>query len=315
MSKKLYVGVDVSKDHLDVATEPNAESCRFTNDPTGIDRLIDWLDQRQPTLVVLEATGGYEIPLATALHIAQMPALVANPRQVREFARASGILAKTDRIDAAVLARFGPGTDAQARPVPDEQARQLKALVARRRDLVEMIGAENNRLKQAPPVVAKQIQWHITWLKQQLDKLDDDISNEIRRSPVWREKDDLLQSMPGIGPVSSFALIAELPELGNVSDKAIAALVGVAPYNCDSGQFRGQRRCWGGRADLRRTLYMSTLSATRHNPVIREFYKRLIDSGKPFKVALIACMNKMLSHLNAMLRNNTPWQPSACQNT
>lgn len=315
MSKELYVGVDVSKDHLDVATEPKADSCRFTNDPTGIDRLIDWLHQRQPKLVVLEATGGYEMQLAAALHIAQLPTLVANPRQVRDFARASGILAKTDHVDALVLAQFGPGTNAQARAVPDEEARQLRALVARRRDLVDMIGAESRRLKQAAPVVAGQIQRHIKWLKQQLGTLDDDISNEIRRSPVWRDKDDLLQSMPGIGPVSSYVLIAQLPELGKVSDKAIAALVGVAPYNCDSGQFRGQRRCWGGRADLRRTLYMSTLSATQHNPAIRDFYQRLTDSGKPFKVVLIACMNKMLSHLNAMLRNNTSWQPSACQNT
>lgn len=315
MSKKLYVGVDISKDHLDVATEPDGESCRFANDPAGIDRLINWLDQRQPTLVVLEATGGYEMPLAAALHIAQLPTLVANPRQVRDFARGSGILAKTDRVDALVLAKFGPGTNAQARPVPDEEARQLKALVARRRDLVGMIGAESRRFKQAAPVVAEQIKLHIAWLKQQLDELDDDISGAIHRSPVWREKDNLLQSMPGIGPVSSCVLIAELPELGHISDKAIAALVGAAPYNCDSGQFRGQRRCWGGRANVRRTLYMSTLAATRHNPTICEFYNRLIDNGKPFKVAIIACMNKMLSHLNAMLRDNTPWQPSTCHNT
>jgi len=311
MATPLYVGIDVSKHRLDVATEPAGEGRSFTNDQGGIDQLLDWVAKLAPTLVVLEATGGYQMPLASALGAAGQPTAVVNPRQVRDYAKARGILAKTDAIDAAVLAGFAAAMQTQARPVPDREAQRLKALVARRRDLVAMIGAEKNRLDTALPVVARQITKHIKWLQKQLQALEDDIDHTIRTSPVWREKDDLLQSMPGIGPVTSFVLIAELSELGTLSHKQIAALVGVAPFNCDSGRQRGQRTCWGGRAEVRKALYMSALSATRHNPVIIAFYQHLIAQGKPFRVALIACMHKLLTHLNAMLRDNAAWQPAA----
>jgi len=312
MGTELFVGIDVSKDKFDLATTASCEQMQFGNDQRGIDTLVKWLGQHQLTLVVLEASGGYEMALASALAVAGLPTAVVNPRQVRDYAKASGELAKTDAIDAAVLAGFAAAMRPQARPVPDEQARQLKALVARRRDLIDMIVAESNRLETALPAIASGIRKHLAWLEKQLAAVNKDIDDTIRSSPVWREKDQLLQSAPGVGPVTSFALLADLPELGALSHKQIAALVGVAPFNRDSGRRKGKRTCWGGRADLRRTLYMGTLAATRFNPAIREFYQRLLERGKSKKVAIIACMRKLLTHLNAMIRDNCTWQNMPC---
>lgn len=313
MGNELFVGVDVSKDKFDLATSASCDQLQFANDQRGIDRLVKWLDGQQPTLVVLEASGGYEMALVSALAVAGSPVAVVNPRQVRDYAKASGKLAKTDAIDAAVLAGFADAMRPQARPVLDEQARQLKALVARRRDLVQMIVAETNRLETALPAIATGIRKHLAWLEKQLAAVNKDIDDTIRSSPVWREKDQLLQSAPGVGPVTSFALLADLPELGTLSHKQIAALVGVAPFNRDSGRHKGKRTCWGGRTDLRRTLYMGTLAATRFNPAICEFYQRLTDQGKPKKVAVIASMRKLLTHLNAMARDNCAWHDMPCR--
>jgi transposase len=313
MSTELLVGIDVSKDKFDLASTASCKQLQFDNNNRGIDHLVKWLDKQQPTLVVLEASGGYEMALVSALALTGLPVAVVNPRQVRDYAKASGKLAKTDAIDAAVLTSFAAAIRPQARPLPDAQALQLKALVARRRDLVDMAVAESNRLETALPAVAGGIRKHLRWLEKQLAAINKEIADIIRSSPLWREKDQLLQTAPGVGPVTSFALMAELPELGQLSDKKIAALVGVAPYNCDSGRHKGKRVCWGGRADLRRTLYMGTICATRFNPPIREFYQRLLADGKPKKLAITACMRKLLSHLNAMIRDNCPWQNNLCQ--
>ncbi|MBI5119040.1 IS110 family transposase, partial [Candidatus Poribacteria bacterium] len=258
-------------------------------------------------LVVMEATGGYETALAAALAAAEMPVVVVNPRQVRDFAKAIGRLAKTDRIDARVLALFAERVRPPLREMPDEALRTLAALLTRRRQLIEMLVAERNRLDHASPSVEKSLKQHIRWLEKRLDDVDSDLDQTIQQSPVWRAKEDLLRSVPGIGPVVSRTLLADLPELGSLNRKKIAALVGVAPLCKDSGTLRGKRMVWGGRAPVRAALFMGALIASRHNPVIRDFYKRLVDAGKPKKVALVACMRKMLTILNAMVRNNTRW--------
>jgi len=304
----VHVGIDVSKDRLDAAAEPGGETWQTTNDEAGIAGLVEELVAQQPTTVILEATGGYELPLVGALLAAGLPVSVVNPRQVRDFARATGQLAKTDAIDARVLARFGEAVRPELRVLPDTATRELAALVARRRQLIEMLTAEKNRLRLAARAVRRDIQQHIRWLERRLSDLDGDLSRQVRSSPRWRERDDLLQSAPGIGPVSSVTLLAQLPELGRLNRKEIAALVGVAPLNRDSGTLRGRRRVWGGRAHVRATLYMATLVATRHNPTIHAFYARLLATGKPKKVALTACMRKLLISLNAMMRSNAPWQ-------
>lgn len=314
MPKPVFVGIDVSKDHLDVALHPGQDSPQFNNDPGGIDRLAQWLDTLAPTLVVLEATGGLERPAACALGAAGLPLAVVNPRQVRHFAKASGELAKTDALDAAVLAHFAAAVEPPVRPLPEPQLQQLKALVARRRQIVEMITAERNRLGTALPVVRQQIEKHITWLKKELKKLDEDSDRTVRSSPLWLHKAKLLESAPGVGPVVTWTLLAELPELGTLSGKQIAALAGLAPFNRDSGRFRGQRSCWGGRASVRPALYMATLSAIRHNPVIEAFHQRLIGLGKPPKVAITASMRKFLVILNTMLKSNTHWQSQTQKN-
>jgi transposase len=259
--------------------------------------------------VILEATGGFELPLVGALLAAGLPVTVVNPRQVRDFARATGQLAKTDAIDARVLAHFGEAVRPELRPLPNEATRELAALVARRRQLIEMLTAEKNRLRLAARAVRRDIEQHIRWLERRLSDLDGNLAQQVRSSPNWRARDDLLQSVPGIGPVSSVTLLAQLPELGRLNRKEIAALVGVAPLNRDSGTLRGRRRVWGGRRHVRATLYMATLVATRCNPTIRSFYTRLLAAGKPKKLALTASMRKLLITLNAMLRNNVPWQP------
>ncbi|MGB9301684.1 MAG: IS110 family transposase [Anaerolineae bacterium] len=305
---KVYIGIDVAKDWLDVAQRPGGEAWRVSSDETGIATLVKRLKGLGPALVLLEATGGLEIPAVAALAAAGLPAVVVNPRQVREFARATGRLAKTDAIDAQVLAQFGEAVQPEVRPLPDTATRELAGLVARRRQLIEMLTAEKNRLRVATRKVRHNIEAHIRWLERELLDLDGGLGEVIRSSPVWREQDNLLRSVPGVGPVLSSVLLADLPELGKLSRKEIAALVGVAPLNRDSGQFRGRRQVWGGRSQVRATLYMAALVASRYNPVIRAFYQRLQAAGKPKKVALTACMRKLLIVLNAVVRDHAPWQ-------
>jgi transposase len=264
-----------------------------------------------PALVVLEATGGREVGLVAALVTAGVPVAVVNPRQVRRFAQAVGQLAKTDALDAQLLARFADVVRPEPRPVPDAQAQQLSALLARRQQLVAMLTAERQRFPTAVPAVQVRIRSHIHWLEAELADVDGQLQAAVQASPAWREREDLLRSVPGIGPTTALTLLADLPELGTLDRKAIAALVGVAPLACDSGTLRGRRIVWGGRARVRSALYMATLVATRHNPLIRAFYTKLCAAGKPKKAALVACMHKLLLILNAILRQGTPWSVSA----
>ena len=303
---QVFVGIDVSKAQLDMALRPEG---RFSasNDEAGFAQILERLKAAPPTLVVLEATGGLEIPITGVLAAAGVPVVVVNPRQVRDFAKATGKLAKTDTLDAQVLAHFAEVLRPALRPLPDAQTQALAALLARRRQLVEMLTAEKNRLSSAHTPVRKSLRTHIAWLERELSHTDRDLAHAIRESPVWREKDDLLQSVPGIGPVGTSTLLANLPELGTLTGKQIAALVGVAPLNRDSGPWRGKRTVWGGRAQVRAILYMSALTATRFNPVIRVFYQRLCAAGKAKKVALTACMRKLLIILNAMMKHRTRW--------
>jgi transposase len=306
----VYVGIDVAKATLDVAVHPTADRWTAAHTEREVAGLVTRLTALHPALVVLEATGGLEGPLAGALATAGLPVVVVNPRHVRDFAKATGTLAKTDALDAAVLAHFAAAVRPTPRPLPDAATQTLAALVTRRRQLVEMLTAERNRLGSAPRTLRAEIQAHITWLQRRLGRLDDDLNQAIRTSPVWRVQDDLLQSVPGVGPVLSATLLASLPELGRLDRKAIAALVGVAPLNRDSGTLRGRRMVWGGRAAVRAVLYMGTLVAVRHNPVLRAFYQRLRAAGKLPKVALTACMRKLLTILNAMLKHQRPWNPN-----
>lgn len=305
-----YIGVDVSKAQLDIAVHPAGQVWQVANEPVGIMELVVALQALAPDLVVLEATGGLEMALVGYLAQAQLPVVVVNPRQVRDFAKALGKLAKTDTLDARVLARFGEATKPQPRPLPDAQAQELQGLLARRRQLVEMLTAEKNRLATAVERVRPQLQEHIDWLRRQLEWLNQDLGTLIRSSPVWRAKEQLLRSVPGVGPVLCSTLLGQLPELGSLDRRQIAALVGVAPFNRDSGTLRGRRTVWGGRSSVRAVLYMGTLVATRFNPVIQAFYQRLCAAGKPKKVALTACMRKLLTILNAMLKHNNCWNPN-----
>lgn len=305
---EMFIGIDVSKDRLDTASYPVVQGWTFSNDQKGMSALIDQLKPQAVTLVVLEATGGLEMPLVGALSEAGLPVVVVNPRQVRDFAKATGRLAKTDAIDAAILAHFAGVIRPPLRPLPCGQARELSELTTRRRQIIDMLTAENNRLPTVSGRVKAQIKAHIAWLEKRLKAIDEDLSKVIRESPIWRQKDNLLQSVPGVGDVVSCCLLANLPELGRLNRKQIAALVGVAPLNRDSGKYKGKRRIWGGRADIRSVLYMGTLVASQHNPVIKAFYDRLCQAGKPKKVALTACMRKLLTILNAMVRNQTMWQ-------
>jgi transposase len=277
--------------------------------PAAVDALVARLGGLTPQLIVVEATGGYEQALVAECAAAGLPIVVINPRQVRAFARAVGQTAKTDAIDARVLAEFGRRVASAPRPIPDAATGALAALVTRRRQLLEMLGAEQRRVAQAPPTgpVARDLRTHIRWLERRVADVDADIGRAIQDSPVWRVQEDLLRSVPGIGPITAHTLLAELPELGRLDRRAIAALVGVAPYICDSGHHRGQRHIWGGRASVRATLYMATLVATRHNPTLRIFYRRLRAAGKRGKVAVVATMRKLLTILNAMLKQQTRW--------
>lgn len=305
----LFVGVDVSKTKLDVAVRPTGQGWGVAYTEEGTSHLVTHLQDIAPALVVLEATGGLEVPVVAALAASGLPVAVVNPRQVRDFARAAGKLAKTDTIDAQILALFAERMRPTPRPLPDAQTQELGALLARRRQLIEMLTAERNRLGVALPQVRPQVQEHIVWLGQQVKKLDGDLRGLLRRSPLWREQENLLRSVPGVGPQLTITLLAELPELGTLGRKQIAALVGVAPLNRDSGTLRGKRTIWGGRAQIRAVLYMAALAATRWNPVLKAFYGRLLSAGKPKKLALTACMRKLLVILNAMLKHRTPWRP------
>lgn len=310
----LYVGIDVSKAQLEVAERPSGERAVIPHTEAGIATLVEQLRARRSACVVLEATGGLQVPLASALAVAGIPVAVVNPRQVRDFAKATGQLAKTDAIDAQVLARFAEAVRPTPRPLPDEATQHLGALLTRRRQLIEMLVAEQHRMRTAPRPIQRQIQTHLTWVKRQLAALDEDLTHRIQATPLWREHEDLLRSVPGIGPIVSRTLLAELPELGTLTHKQIAALVGVAPLNRDSGTLRGRRMIWGGRTVVRGALYMSAVVAARHNPVIKAFYQRLRAAGKVPKVALVACMHKLLTILNAMVKHRTPWRLAA-QNT
>lgn len=301
-------GSDVSKAQLDVALRPTGRFVVPNND-SGIAQLLARLQATAPTLIIVEATGGIELPVTGALAAAGLPVAVVNPRQIRNFAKAIGQLAKTDALDVQVLAHFAEVVRPTPRPLPDAQTQELAALVTRRRQLIEMLTAEKNRLASARAVVRKQLQAHITWLERALDQADTDLAEAIRQSPVWREKEELLRSVPGIGPVLTTTLLANLPELGTLTHKQIAALVGVAPLNRDSETLRGKRTVWGGRAQVRAALYMAAIVAARFNPVIRASYQRLCVAGKAKKVALVACMRKLLTIINAMLKHQTPWNP------
>jgi transposase len=305
-----FVGIDVSQARLDIAVRPTERVWSVTNDESGVTALVAELSELQPELIVVEATGGLQTLVVAAVAAARLPIVVINPRQTRDFARASGRLAKTDVLDAAVLAHFAEALRPTLRPLPDEMAQQLSALITRRRQLLEMRIAENNRLCRSAPNMRQSIQKHLAWLDQELESINQDIERMIQSSPVWRVKENLLRSVPGVGPTVARTLVAELPELGRLNRKEIAALVGVAPLNRDSGTFRGRRVIWGGRALVRRALYMAALVASRHNPVIKAFYDRLVAAGKTPKVALVACMRKLLTILNAMLAQGTSWDPA-----
>jgi transposase len=309
MEHPCFVGIDVSKAHLDVHVLPSGESFRVGHDDAGFVTLIARVRPLTPTVVVLEATGGYEVTVAAALAGAGLPVAVINPRQIRDFARATGQLAKTDALDARVIALFAEAVRPIARPLPDDQARALGDLVARRRQLVDMLTAEQNRHRLLRDRgLQRDLEAHITWLDAALGRLEADLTTLIRSTPIWREADALLRSVPGVGPVTSCALIADLPELGHLDRRRIAALAGLAPVARDSGTFRGRRMIVGGRAHVRRSLYMATVAAIKYNPVIRAFFHRLVAAGRPGKVAVIAAMRKLLTILNAMLRDRRPWQ-------
>jgi len=311
----IFVGIDVSKAQLDVEIRPTGEKESVANNKVGIKAVVNRLAKIKPTLIVLEATGGYERQVTRALASAELPVYVVNPRQVRDFAKATGQLAKTDSIDAGVLAHFAEAVRPQLRPLPDVVTLELRALTARRRQILEMIAAENNRLAMTSKAVRKRIDAHVRWLEQELDRANQELDRAIEQSPIWKENDDLLRSAKGIGPVTSRTLLAELPELGTLDRKQISALVGVAPFNRDSGSLKGRRSIWGGRAPVRCALYMATLVATRRNSVIRDFYKRLLAKGKLFKVALVACMRKLLTILNSMIKHKTSWSETFSRQT
>ena len=302
-----FVGIDVSKAQLDVAVRPTGKRWTLPYDQTGIEGLIPQIVDLEPALVLLEATGGLELPLVAALAAAALPVVVVNPRQVRDFAKATGTLAKTDTLDAGVLAHFADAVRPEVRPLKDAETQVLNSLTARRRQVMTMLVSEKNRLGTAIGAVSPRIEAHIAWLEQELSDLDKGLRQTLRRSPVWREKDDLLRTVPGVGEQISLTLLANLPELGTLNRRQIAALVGVAPYNRDSGTLRGKRAVWGGRSRVRAVLYMGALVASRHNPAIRDFYQRLLAAGKPKKVALVASMRKLLVILNGMLKHGSPW--------
>ena len=305
---QIFVGVDVAKRQLDIATRPRDDVWAAPNDEAGIQDLVKRLRRLRPALVVVEATGGYEFPLVMALAAAQLPFAVANPRQVRDFAKGTGHLEKTDKIDAKVLAHFAEVVQPEPRPLPSEATQRLNGLVVRRRQLVDILTAEENRRATAPPEIRPDIEAHIRWLEQRLSDIEGELRQAIKADPAWREEDRILRSAKGVGPALSSSLVGGVPELGRLNRRQIAKLIGTAPLARDSGKFKGKRTIWGGRSAVRAVLYMAALSASRYNPVIRPLYERLLAAGKLKKVALVACMRKLLTILNAMVRDGKPWQ-------
>ena len=311
MKEDVFVGIDVSKDQVDVALRPGGQFHVFSNGVSGLDELVQRLVEISPSLVVLEATGGYELRLTAALLKAALPAVIVNPRKARDFAKAVGKLAKTDKIDADLLAHYAEAIRPPVRPLPDQQQQELSLLLSRQRQLIDMLTMEKNRFHNCPSHRVKlDVETHVKWLNNQIKDLDKDIGNLIRQTPTWRAKDELYQTVPAVGPRVSRGMIAYLPELGTLNRKKIAALTGLAPYNRDSGKMRGKRTTWGGRGKIRSLLYMAAVASLRFNPVIRRFYERLTGLGKPKKLALTACMRKLLTILNAMARTGSPWAPS-----
>lgn len=307
---EVFIGIDVSKKQLDVAIWGKPEVRQWSNSDQGIATVVEQLNEMTPTLIVVEASGGWEMALVAELAFAKLPVAVVNPTRVRDFARATGQWAKTDKLDALMLARFGQAVRPEVRPLRNEQEAELAALVTRRRQISDILTSEKNRRSTSHGLIKQRLEEHITWLTDELNRLQQEIKQFIHSCPLWQEKEALLQSVPGVGPVTSFTLLAELPELGTLNRQKIAALVGVAPFNRDSGPRRGKRRIFGGRADVRKVLYMAALVSSRSNPVIRTFYERLLANGKEKKVALAACMRKLLVILNAILRDRKPWNPS-----
>ena len=306
--ERRYVGIDVAKAQVDVAVRPTGHRWNVSYDEVGVRELVSQVKTLDPVMVLLEASGGLELPLVAALAAGSLPVVVVNPRQVRDFARATGKLAKTDALDAEALAHFAEAVRPAVRPLRDAETQALNALVARRHQVMTIMVSEKNRLGTATIAVRPRIEAHIAWLERELDDLDEGLRQNLRQSPVWREKEDLLRTVPGVGEQVSLTLLAYLPELGTLDRRQVAALVGVAPFNRDSGTLRGKRTVWGGRARVRSALYMGALVASRHNPVIRDFYQRLLAAGKPKKVALVACMRKLLIILNSMLKHRSPWR-------
>lgn len=312
IEKNVFIGIDVSKDKIDVAVRPAGESMVFANTNDGLSLMVEFVRSTDPVLVVLEATGGFERDALRSLTSAQLPAVSINPRQVRDFAKAMGILAKTDTIDAHVIAWFAEAAKPKIRPVKTPDEEKLDALNARRFQIVEMLTSERNRLGIAPEWIKKDIQDHIKGLEKRLARINRDLDKLIAKNPVWRRKSEILQSVPGVGPVMARTMLADLPELGTLNRRKISALVGVAPMNRDSGTFKGRRSIWGGRAKVRSILYMCALTAIKYNPKIKAFYQRLVNAGKKFKVALTACMRKLLIVLNTMIKNGASWAPLGC---
>lgn len=307
-AEEVFVGIDVSKAWLDVAKHGQKETTRFSNDETGISSLVKALKKRKPKLIVLEPTGGFEMLVVAELSQAGLPVAVVNGKRVRDFAKATGQIAKTDKLDARVLAHFAAAIRPEVRSLRTEEEEQLTALLTRRRQVLEMLTVEKNRLVTVRAKMRPALETHIHWLSTNLKELDQEIAEFVKGSPLWKEKDTLLQSVPGVGPVTSATMLGMLPELGQLNRQEIAALVGVAPINKDTGRKQGKRSIYGGRGEVRNVLYMAALSAKKHNPFIRTFYERLIRHGKEKKVALTACMRKLLVILNAMVRTSQPWR-------
>jgi transposase len=307
MGNKNYIGIDMAKDSMEVKVHEGQDSCNYANDENGIAELVTQMESLSPTLIVVEATGGYENAVAAELQSNGFPVAVVNPRHIRDFARSVGILAKTDKIDARVIARYAATVQPTPRMLPEAETQALGALIMRRRQVVAMLTSEKNRLQQAAPAVKKHIQLHISWLEQELDDINKELKKMVKDNPEWKEKNDIMQSVPGVGPNLAITLLADFPELGSLNRKQTAALSGVAPFNRDSGTMRGKRTIWGGRDVVRTATYMSAFVAIRFNPLLKTFFERLIAAGKFRKVAMVACMRKLLCILNAMLKNGTTW--------
>jgi transposase len=307
MGKQTYVGIDVAKDSMEVTVHEGKEHWNYANDESGLAKLVTKMKKLSPNLIVLEATGGYEITIAAEIQSNGFPVAVVNPRHIRDFAKSVGILAKTDILDARVIARFAATVQPPSRVLPESETQELGAIIMRRKQMIAMLTAEKNRLQQANQAVKERIQIHITWLKQELDDINKEMNKMVQNNEEWKEKDEIIQSVPGVGPNLSFTLLADFPELGTLNRKQTAALSGIAPFNRDSGTLRGKRTIWGGRDIVRTATYMSAFVAIRYNPLLKCFFQRLVAAGKPYKVAIVACMRKLLCILNAMLKNRTTW--------